>query len=202
VNTQNTPVSRAGRQGLTDYDAITKLAGNPPTAAFTLYGDYNPSSGAFDPLTVFGGPLQHVNAIGYCAINPIPSISIDPNLPVDGSSMVPGPHQPEVQERVKAIFLSRTRAEWEAFGREHDVCLEPVLDPSELAGDAHHVARKAFIDVDSPWGVLKQLRLPTTPRDASFAAPPKLGQHTEEILREAGLRQEEIAAMKAEGAAR
>jgi crotonobetainyl-CoA:carnitine CoA-transferase CaiB-like acyl-CoA transferase len=123
-------------------------------------------------------------------------------LPVDGSSMVPGPHQPEVQERVKAIFLSRTRAEWEAFGREHDVCLEPVLDPSELAGDAHHVARKAFIDVDSPWGVLKQLRLPTTSRDASFAAPPKLGQHTEEILREAGLRQEEITAMKAEGAAR
>jgi len=123
-------------------------------------------------------------------------------LPVDGSSMVPGPHQPEVQERVRAIFRSKTRAEWEEFGREHDVCLEPVLDPAELAGDPQHTARKAFVDVDSPWGVLRQLRLPTSPRDASFGPPPKLGQHTDAILREAGLDDGEIAAMKAEGAAR
>jgi len=80
VNLVNTPVSRGGRQGQTDFASITKLVGNPPTVAFTLYGDYNPSSGAFDPISLFGGPLQHVNAIGYCAINPIPSISIDPNL--------------------------------------------------------------------------------------------------------------------------
>ncbi len=40
---------------------------------------------------MFGGPLQHVAAIGYCAVNPIPSIDIDPNLaggidPVTGLS--------------------------------------------------------------------------------------------------------------------
>jgi hypothetical protein len=51
VNMQNTPVSRGGRQGLTDYALITKTAGNPPTVAFTLYGDYYPASGAFDPLS-------------------------------------------------------------------------------------------------------------------------------------------------------
>ncbi len=91
VNIVNTPVSRGGRQGLTNYSMITKLAGNPPTVAFTLYGDYNPSSGAFNPLSIFGGPLQHVNAVGYCNINEIPSIGIDPNLaggldPVTGLS--------------------------------------------------------------------------------------------------------------------
>lgn len=91
MNFVNTPVSRGGRQGLTDYSQISKLVGNPPTVAFTLYGDYNPSSGAFDPLTIFGGPLQHVAATGYCAINPLPPISLDPNLaggidPVTGLS--------------------------------------------------------------------------------------------------------------------
>jgi Di-haem oxidoreductase, putative peroxidase len=91
VNMVNTPVSRAGRQGVTDYPLITKLVGNPPTTAFTLYGDYNPASGVFDPLSIFGGPLQHDDAIGYCAINTMPSISIDPNLaggidPVTGLS--------------------------------------------------------------------------------------------------------------------
>jgi CxxC motif-containing protein (DUF1111 family) len=91
VNTVNTPVSRGGRQGLTDYSQINKLVGNPPTVAFTLYGDYSPASGLFDPLAIFGGPLQHVVAIGNCAINPIPPISIDPNVaggidPVTGLS--------------------------------------------------------------------------------------------------------------------
>lgn len=87
----NTPVSRGGRQGLTDYAKITKAAGNTPTVAFTLYGDYFPASGAFDPISVLGGPLQHVHAVGECAINDMPPLSIDPNLqggldPVTGLS--------------------------------------------------------------------------------------------------------------------
>jgi alpha-methylacyl-CoA racemase len=123
-------------------------------------------------------------------------------LPADGSTMIPGPHQREVKERVRAIFLTRTRAEWEAFGRENDVCLEPVLDPGELGSDAHLAARKAFMDVESPWGALRQMRLPVTPRDASFGPPPRLGQHTDVILKEVGLDEAEILAMKAEGAAR
>jgi CxxC motif-containing protein (DUF1111 family) len=80
VNMQNTPVSRGGRQGLTQYPLVTKAAGNPPTVAFTLYGDFYPASGAFDPLSIFGGPLQHDEAIGYCAINNMPALNIDPNL--------------------------------------------------------------------------------------------------------------------------
>jgi len=69
-------------------------------------------------------------------------------LPVDGTSMVPGPHQKDVRAQVAAIFAQRTRAEWEAFAKDHDVCLEPVLDPAELTSDAHLVARKAFVDVE------------------------------------------------------
>ena len=182
--------------GFTILGIAAQLAGQ------TLSRGHEPLAGGLAGYAVYSTKDGRAVALGALEPKFWMTFCAAVGLPVDGSSMVPGPHQPELQERVRAIFLSRTRAEWEAFGREHDVCLEPVLDPSELAGDAHHVARKAFIDVDSPWGVLKQLRLPTTSRDASFAAPPKLGQHTEEILREAGLRQEEITAMKAEGAAR
>ena len=34
---------------------------------------------------------------------------------------------------VAAKVRTRTRDEWEAFAREHDCCLEPVLGPDELA---------------------------------------------------------------------
>jgi CxxC motif-containing protein (DUF1111 family) len=119
VDRVNTPVSRAGRQGLTDFASITKLVGNPPTAAFTLYGDYNPTTGAFDPLSVFGGPLQHDDAIGYCAINPLPSIDIDPNLaggldPITGLS--PLGERRVTGERAAPPYVARGLMEAIYFG--------------------------------------------------------------------------------------
>jgi crotonobetainyl-CoA:carnitine CoA-transferase CaiB-like acyl-CoA transferase len=122
-------------------------------------------------------------------------------LAADASGVIPGPHQRELKEKVAGIFLSRTRSEWEAFSREHDVCLEPVLAPRELTSDPQHMARNMFLDVPSPWGVLRQLRLPITPKDAAPAPPPRVGEHTRAILRDAGFRDEEIAALRAEGAA-
>jgi alpha-methylacyl-CoA racemase len=122
-------------------------------------------------------------------------------LPADMSGMMPGPHQRELTDRVAAIFLSRTREEWELFSRQHDVCLEPVLAPSELTLDPHLAARQMFLDVPSPWGVLRQLRLPVTPKGAAPGPPPTVGQHTDEILREAGFTDSEIASLRAEGAA-
>ncbi|MDB4939387.1 MAG: hypothetical protein JWP87_6359, partial [Labilithrix sp.] len=80
INTVNTPVSRANRRGNTDHKRITKEYGNPPTAAFTLYGDYSPSNGSFNPISELGGPLQHIQAVGECKINDIPPFSIDPYL--------------------------------------------------------------------------------------------------------------------------
>ncbi len=119
VNMTDTPVSRANRQGVTEYPYITKLAGNPPTAAFTLYGDYNPATGAFDPLTAFGGPLQHVGATGYCQINIIPPISIDPNLaggidPITGMS--PLGERRETGERAAPPYVARGLMEAIYFG--------------------------------------------------------------------------------------
>jgi CxxC motif-containing protein (DUF1111 family) len=80
INTVNTPVSRGGRKGNTDHSRITKETGNPPTVAFTLYGDYSPSNGSFNAISELGGPLQHIQAVGECKINDIPPLSIDPYL--------------------------------------------------------------------------------------------------------------------------
>jgi crotonobetainyl-CoA:carnitine CoA-transferase CaiB-like acyl-CoA transferase len=44
------------------------------------------------------------------------------------------------------------------------------------------------------------MRLPVTPRDKAHTAPPRQGEHSEIILREAGFDDARIAALRAEGA--
>jgi len=46
------------------------------------------------------------------------------------------------------------------------------------------------------------MRTPLTERDRTHRPPPQRGEHTDAILREAGLDDATIAAMRAEGAAR
>jgi crotonobetainyl-CoA:carnitine CoA-transferase CaiB-like acyl-CoA transferase len=120
----------------------------------------------------------------------------------DMSALTTGPHQAALKNELALVFASRTRAEWEAFARHHDCCLEPVLEPSELAEDEHLSARGVFFDLDSPWGRLPQLRTPLTPAGAQHTPPPRIGEHTDAILREAGFEDDEIAALRAGGAVR
>ncbi|WP_158617159.1 di-heme oxidoredictase family protein [Corallococcus exercitus] len=106
----NTPASRAARQGNTDHSKITKETGNPPTAAFTLYGNYSPGTGSFDPIASLGGPLQHVQSVGMCRINDLPSLARDPSLqggldPVTGLS--PLGLRREVGERAAPPYIGR-----------------------------------------------------------------------------------------------
>jgi alpha-methylacyl-CoA racemase len=117
-------------------------------------------------------------------------------------ALLPGLHQVELKRKVADVIFAKTRAEWEAFAKDHDVCLEPVLRPDELATDPHLAARGMFYEMQTPRGPIPQLRLPITPRDATPSAPPRSGEHTREILGEAGLSDVEIDALIATGAAR
>jgi crotonobetainyl-CoA:carnitine CoA-transferase CaiB-like acyl-CoA transferase len=101
---------------------------------------------------------------------------------------------------VEAVFAVRTRAEWEAFGAEHDCCLEPVLDLDE-ALEAADVVELAQPGVKQPVRLLgAPFKLSRTPADPRGPGP-ALGEHTDEVLAEAGYSPDEIAALRAEGAA-
>ena len=115
-------------------------------------------------------------------------------------ALVPGPHQVAIKEKVAALFREKTRDEWAAFGAQHDCCLEPVLEPDEVAKDPHLAARGVFFTLNSPWGEIPQLRTPLTEVGGKHAPPPRTGEHTEAILREAGIGTEGIERLRAEGA--
>jgi alpha-methylacyl-CoA racemase len=161
----------------------------PLTGGLALYGTYGTRDGRFVTL----GALEPKFWNAFCA---------GAGLQPDMSALFPGPHQAVLKETLRALFASRTRAEWEAFGREHDCCLEPVLEPDELRSDEQLRARGAFFEIDSPWGPIKQLKTPLTAPGAAHTPPPRQGEHTDAILREAGIDDATIAAMKAEGSAR
>jgi len=111
----------------------------------------------------------------------------------------------EGQEKIAEVFRSRTRDEWRAFNDEHDCCIEPVLDVDEALDSELVRAREMVVEVDQPGiGPVRLLgnpiKLSRTPGDPTRPAP-AFGEHTEEVLREAGYSEEEVAAMLDSGAA-
>lgn len=123
-------------------------------------------------------------------------------LEISLDALIPGPHQAGLREKVAAVFATKTREEWIAFAAERDCCLEPVLTPEELTRDPHLTARGLFFNLPSDRGDIPQIRLPVTPKDATFTPPPRAGEHTRAIFKDAGLTDEEIDALLKSGAAR
>jgi alpha-methylacyl-CoA racemase len=102
----------------------------------------------------------------------------------------------EGHAQVAEVFRSRTKAEWAAFNDEHDCCIEPVLDLDEALASELTREREMVVELDQPEiGPVRLLGMPVkfsrTPGDATRPAP-ALGEHTEEVLREAGLDVEEM----------
>jgi crotonobetainyl-CoA:carnitine CoA-transferase CaiB-like acyl-CoA transferase len=106
---------------------------------------------------------------------------------------------------VAEVFRARTREQWKAFNDEHDCCIEPVLDLDEALDSELVRAREMVTAIEQPGlGAVRQLGVPVklsrTPGDPTRPAP-AFGEHTDEILAEAGYSDEEIATMKKSGAA-
>jgi crotonobetainyl-CoA:carnitine CoA-transferase CaiB-like acyl-CoA transferase len=105
---------------------------------------------------------------------------------------------------VEAIFLTRTRDEWAAFADVHDCCLEPVLEVEEALESELVRAREMVIEFEQPGaGKVKGLGFPVklsrTPGQVRRGGP-ALGEHTEQVLREAGFGDAEIGDLMNNGA--
>ncbi len=112
----------------------------------------------------------------------------------------------EAHEQVRAIFAQRTRAQWHAFARENDCCLEPVLELDEALESDLVRAREMVVEIEQPGceQPVRQLGLPVkltrTPGEHARLPGPALGEHTEEVLLERGLTWEQITELRGTGA--
>jgi len=121
------------------------------------------------------------------------------------------PHQndrekfPEMFDFLRRKFREKSRDEWFEELRQRDICVAPVYSLDEVFADPHVQARGMIAEVQHPqFGTVRQVgvgpKLSVTPGSVRTTAP-KRGEHTEEVLLEAGYSAAEVATLKEAGAA-
>jgi crotonobetainyl-CoA:carnitine CoA-transferase CaiB-like acyl-CoA transferase len=110
---------------------------------------------------------------------------------------------PEFKEHLTEMFAQKTRDEWFAELRDIELCVAPVLAVDEVFENEHAIARQMVVEVDDPRvGTVRQVgvgpKFSETPGGVRFTAPAN-GQHTDDVLRELGRSDEDIAQLREAG---
>ncbi|MFG1954517.1 CaiB/BaiF CoA transferase family protein [Micromonospora sp. NPDC048830] len=105
---------------------------------------------------------------------------------------------PALREAWGRLFRTRTRDEWTTLLGSSDACVAPVLDWAEAPRHPHLAARGVFVEHAGATQPAPAPRFSGTPT-ALRRPPPHAGEHTAEVLAEAGLTADRIAALRAEG---
>ncbi|HEX4979219.1 MAG TPA: CoA transferase [Acidimicrobiales bacterium] len=113
------------------------------------------------------------------------------------------PAVPEATDTVLYPWLlERTRNEAMLAAQEHSWPITAVNTPADVINDAHYQERGFMVDVEHPVaGSIRQPGAPFRMADGwKLRRPaPTLGQHTDEVLRELGLGDAELGALRSSG---
>jgi len=111
--------------------------------------------------------------------------------------------RPELAERLQKVFLGKSREEWLKVLKEADVPVAPIKSPGEIEQDPHVLFRKMIQEISFASGEkIKQVGFPikfSDMPDRFRIPPPRLGEHTDEILKSLGYAGKEIEEFKKEG---
>jgi alpha-methylacyl-CoA racemase len=112
--------------------------------------------------------------------------------------------QAELRADLRAAFRQRDRDEWTELLAGADTCVAPVLSVPELVDDAQYTSRGTIVEAQHPeHGTFRQVG----PVFAGMPAPegPSIARDatvtdTDDVLRAAGLTDDELVALRAQGA--
>jgi crotonobetainyl-CoA:carnitine CoA-transferase CaiB-like acyl-CoA transferase len=109
-------------------------------------------------------------------------------------------HRADLAARIESITAGQPCAHWLALLEAHEIPCGPINDYARVFSDPQVLSRGMVAEVDHPTlGRVKTLgspiKLSATPPDAQRRAP-LLGEHTDEVLREAGYGETAIRSLR------
>jgi crotonobetainyl-CoA:carnitine CoA-transferase CaiB-like acyl-CoA transferase len=191
--------------GYIGYHLAGYLAdGTVPTGQGTIFpmvAPYQVFPTADGELMIAGGNDRLFAAV--CGVVGLPELVDDPRFRAN-------PDRVENREELVAVLSESLRerptAEWHERLTAAGVPAAPVADVADVVHAPQTEALDFFQPLDHP--VIGDLRLPVLPlsfgreRLRHRSAPPLVGEHSREVLREAGLGDEEIEALGRDGVVR
>jgi crotonobetainyl-CoA:carnitine CoA-transferase CaiB-like acyl-CoA transferase len=165
------------------------VSGKPPRRSGNAHPNIQPQDvfAARDGhiAIVVGNPGQYAQ---FCTVIERPDLVSDPRF-VDNAERVR--RRDELKAIIEPILKSRDMAHWIAALAQAGVPCGPINTVPMILADEQIVHRKMRVDIPHPAGVaVPQIVSPMKFREASLRldrAPPMLGEHTDEILKELGL---------------
>ena len=137
-----------------------------------------------------------------CQVLGVPELATDPRFSTNGERVV----QREVLHTIlETIFATRSTAEWIGLLQEVDIICGPLLDYDGLMSEEHFkeyglTARAEHPAVGAMTTVRGPVRFSSSQAQVRENTPAIAGEHTREVLAEAGLGSQEIADLLASGA--
>jgi len=109
-------------------------------------------------------------------------------------------HRGELVGELESCLMERDTDDWVEALLDAGVPCGPIHDYAQVIADPHTLAREMVVELEHPVeGRMRALGMPLklsdTPGEIRRAAP-LLGEHTDEVLREAGLAADEIVALR------
>ena len=138
-----------------------------------------------------------------CSLLGHPEWSSDPEYADDTARVA---NRQALAERIEAVTKLRPRAHWLALFGDHGVPCGPINSYADVFDDEQIAAREMVVETDHP--TLGRLRTLGSPLKMSRTPPqpgrpaPLLGQHTDDVLREAGYAPADVAGLRAAGVVR
>jgi crotonobetainyl-CoA:carnitine CoA-transferase CaiB-like acyl-CoA transferase len=134
----------------------------------------------------------------FCEVARRPELATDPRFARNADRVR---HRAVLVPMLADVMRQRPKAQWLAALEAAKVPCGPINDLAEVFADAQVQARGMTVDLPHPLAervtlVASPMKLSATPVQYR-RPPPLLGQHTDEVLLEAGLSAAEVAALKA-----